>query len=312
MKQCYAWGNCAVLLKQFYIFRALCLLIGVPLLFVGCRADLATDIPAYITIDRIHLETDYVSQGTRSERFINAFIEINGIAQGTYELPVTFPVLTHGPTRITVFPGIHQNGIAALPTPYPFVELYEEVIDLKPGEVHYLNAANDSLPHTRYTSQATVLILEDFDGIGLSLVRSSKADTGIFRTTNPNEIFPSPAGENNIASGKAVMPDGAGLFEVISNDTYQLPRNGASVYVEINYKTDMPLVTGIFANLVTQTVQAPVVTLNPNKSWNKAYINLNSEVSAYNAIDYRIFFGAIKTDNEEGLEIFIDNIKLVF
>jgi hypothetical protein len=280
--------------------------------FAGCRDSLKTEIPAFITIDRINLITDYSKHGTRSEHFINAFIEINGQIHGTYELPVTFPVLASGPTKITVIPGVHQNGISALPTPYPFVELYEETVNLVPGKVHYLNAANDSLPFTTYKERATVIILEDFDGIGLSLVRSARADTGIFRTTNPDLIFPPPPGEANIASGKVVMPARASVFEVITNNSYSLPRQNASVYIEINYKTDMPLVTGIIANLITQPIQAPVVTLNPLNRWNKAYINLNSEVSAYPAIDYRIFFGALKTDDEPDLEIFVDNIKLVF
>ncbi len=282
------------------------------LLFAGCSERYAAEIPAYITIDRIQLVTDYTVHGTSSEKFINAFIEINDIPLGTYELPVTFPVLANGPTKITVIPGVHQNGISALPTPYPFVERYEEVVNLAPGEVHYLNAANDSVPFTQYTANAQVVVLEDFDGVGLALTTSNRADTGIFRTSNPIEIFPAPLGESNPSSGKAVMPARASVFEVITNNAYELPRGGASVYLEINYKTEMPLVTGIIANLVTQPVQTPVVTLNPNTGWNKAYINLNSEVSAYNAIDYRIFIGAIKSDNEADLEILVDNLKLVY
>jgi hypothetical protein len=296
----------------FCITKQCTLLFAMAFLWACTPERYAATIPAYITIDRIQLNTDYTVHGTRSERFINAFIEINDIPLGTYELPVTFPVIANGPTKITLLPGIHQNGISSLPTPYPFVELYQEVIDLKPGVVHYLNAQNDSVPFTTYRSTARVVILEDFDGIGLSLTSSSRADTGIFRTSDPLEIFPAPAGEINLSSGKVVMPARASVFEVITNGAYELPRGGASVYLEINYKTQMPLVTGIVANLITQPVQAPVVTLNPNTQWNKAYINLNSEVSGYNAIDYRIFIGALKTDDEADLEILVDNLKLVF
>lgn len=290
-----------------------CMLLLVVFFMLGCKPDYhKAAIPAYITIDRIQLNTDYTVHGTQSERFINAFIEINDIPLGTYELPVTFPVIANGPTKITVLPGVHQNGIASLPTPYPFVELYEEVLNLEPGKVFYLNAKNDSVPFTTYTSNARVVILEDFDGIGLSLTATSRSDTGIFRTSSVAEIFPAPLGELNIASGKAVMPARASVFEVVTNSAYELPRGGASVYLEINYKTQMPLVTGIIANLITQPIQAPVVTLNPNTQWNKAYINLNSEVSGYNAIDYRIFIGALKTDAEANLEILVDNMKLVY
>jgi len=82
--------------------------------------------------------------------------------------------------------------------------------------------------------------------------------------------------------------------------------------MEIDYKTDVALTFGIFANEPLQSVQAPVVTLFPNDQWNKVYINLVTEVSAYPAAqDYHLFFGSINT-SQDTTTTYIDNIKLLY
>jgi hypothetical protein len=82
--------------------------------------------------------------------------------------------------------------------------------------------------------------------------------------------------------------------------------------MEINYKTDVALTFGVYANQQLQSIQAPVVTLFPNEEWNKVYINLVTEVSGYpNAIDYNLFFGSINT-SQDTTTTYIDNIKLLY
>ena len=50
--------------------------------------------------------------------------------------------------------------------------------------------------------------------------------------------------------------------------------------MEIDYKTDVALTFGIFANEPLQSIQAGGY-LFPNDQWNKVYINLVTEVSAF-------------------------------
>ncbi|MCH8554074.1 MAG: hypothetical protein LAT76_02890 [Schleiferiaceae bacterium] len=292
--------------------KKLCLLSLLAFIQWSCSDNLKVAEPAYLQIDEILLETNYELEGTSASKFVIAFIEVNGIPLGTFELPANIPVLEDGPTTITVLPGIYQNGIFALPTPFPFVNEIEEIIDLKPGETHFLNAAQDSIPRTKYRSTATVIPIEDFDGVGLTIAPSSRSDTNLLRVTDPLLIFPAPPGEVNIGSGFAEIPGRPSVFEIVTNNTYNFPRQGASVYVEMNYKTDITLVVGIIANVFGAPVQAPVVNLNPNSEWNKVYINLNVEVSAYNALDYRVFIGALSNSDVAGRQLFLDNIKVVF
>ena len=66
------------------------------LVIVSCKEDLSDGIPAYIRIDNITVidTTDNRSiTDTNSYRnIIDAWVRINGIKKGVYELPANFPV----------------------------------------------------------------------------------------------------------------------------------------------------------------------------------------------------------------------------
>jgi hypothetical protein len=134
-------------------------------------------------------------------------------------------------------------------------------------------------------------------------------------TSEPGEIFSEPGlVEENKRSGKIVVPKGYSLVEFKSIDSYVLPKFSANVYLEVNYKCDIPVTFGVFANEQLQSLQAPVVTVTPtNGEWKKIYINLVTEVSGYpNALNYNIFFGATNGDQSSEKFIYIDNMKLVY
>jgi hypothetical protein len=154
------------------------------------------------------------------------------------------------------------------------------------------------------------VVLEDFDGVGLNFLRSSQSDTNLVLTDDVNEAFQYP-GETPNTSGKLVMaPTTIGEFTTLQ--AFELPQFGANVWLEVNYKTDVPLTFGVVANEQLQSIQAPVVTLFANEDWNKVYINLVSEVSGYpQAGDYNIFFGAINATDDTAT-VLIDNIKLLY
>src|SRR5687768_8161045 len=72
------------------------------------------DIPSYIRIDSISVidttTNNPVFKG--SQRVTDAWIFIDGILHGVYELPATFPVLEEGTHKLTIYGGIQVNGIA--------------------------------------------------------------------------------------------------------------------------------------------------------------------------------------------------------
>ena len=102
------------------------------------------------------------------------------------------------------------------------------------------------------------------------------------------------------------------LGEFKTLQAFELPKYGANVWLEVNYKTEVALTFGVTANEILQSIKTPVVTLFPNEEWNKVYINLVTEVSGYpNALDYNLFFGGINTTDDTAT-VLIDNIKLLY
>jgi len=273
------------------------------------------EIPVFVTVENFRIETDFNLSGTASTNITTIWVELDDEQIGAFELPVSFPIITNGKQQtLKIIPGINLNGIAALRNQYEFYKPYELTKTFVEGEEIKIQSPGKTFPVTGYQPWATTTRVEDFEGAGLNFDRTLKSDTSLLITNNPAEVFSEPLlNEANLRSGKIVIPKGNSIVEFRSINSYKLPTFSRNVYLEVNYKCEVPVTFGVFANGFNQVVQAPVVTVNPTATWRKIYINIAVEVSAYpNAIDYNVFFGAINTDQNNTKTIFIDNIKLVY
>ena len=271
-------------------------------------------MPAYITVNDFKIQTDFSKEGTASSKITTIWVEANNEEIGVFELPVTFPLIADGETEITITPGINLNGTQAYRNIYEFYKPFTRNYTIAPLQELTIASNNASGPITGYEPNATILNLEDFEGAGFNFQKTIKSDTTLVSTTDPNEIF-SEDGlvEVNKKSGKVTMPKGNSLIEFESIQAYSLPQFGSNVYLEVNYKCDVNVTFGVFVNEANQRSQAPVVTVLPSSEWNKIYINLVTEVSAYPSADnFQIFFGAVNSDVTSEKNIFIDNLKLVY
>ena len=161
-----------------------------------------------------------------------------------------------------------------------------------------------------YNNSFTIKVVEDFDGVGLSFNRAPQSDTTLQVINDGQGSFQHP-GETPNKSGKITMPP-ATVAEFRTPEAFDFPQSGANVWLEVNYKTDVPLTFGVIANEHFQSLQAPVVTLFPNEEWNKVYLNLVTEVSGYpNAGDFNLFFGAIN-NTDDTATVLVDNLKLLY
>jgi hypothetical protein len=287
------------------------------LLVIGFQScDRRSTIPVYLRIDDFRIQTNFNTEGTASSKITTVWIALNDKDIGAYELPIVAPIIANGPGKISIIPGINLNGQLALRNQYEFYEPFEQNYDLIPGtEVHIKSGSND-FPITGYNDErvSRIINLETFEGAGVNFEPTNLSDTSLFRTEDENEIF-KEAGLNelNERSGKVVVPRGNSLAEFQSINSYDLPKNSANVYLEVNYKCEVPVLFGVIVDEGLQVTKAPVVTVLPRDEWNKIYINLVTEVSAYpNALDYKIFFGAINTDQNSTKTFFLDNLKIVY
>lgn len=275
------------------------------LMLSSCDTSKAPDV-AYIQIDTL-LVSAGGPFGTSSADLSTFWVEQNGNQIGAFAPPAKVPVLAGENQSIRIIPGVHINGSYSQRNQYEMLSPRTFNWDLAIGEVKTLSANATTFS---YNQDYTIEVIEDFDDVGLNFLRSPKSDTNLLIVNEASEIFNYP-GEMPNKSGKVVMkPMSRAEFKTLQ--AFELPQYGANVWMEVNYKTEIPLTFGVVANEQLQSIQAPVVTLFANEDWNKVYINLVTEVSGYpNAGDYNLFFGALNT-TEDSATIYIDNIKLLY
>ena len=99
------------------------------------------------------------------------------------------------------------------------------------------------------------------------------------------------------------------FLEINSVNSYELPGQGAEIYLELDYRTNYEFTAGFRTN---DFQQIPILSLYPTDTlWRKAYISLREDVSEQEAgKKYTVFFGSIKNFRGYG-KIYIDNIKLL-
>ncbi len=273
-------------------------------LFQACK-KLNPDepIPAYIHIEKINLKTNYLLQGSNSEKISDAWVYIDEQLIGCFELPATFPVLYEGTHLIKVRAGIKINGIAATRAPYPFYETFQQTIELQK------NTRLNLKPVISYASFTKFNFMENFDGVGIILAPGpAGTEDTLKQTFIKKNVF-----EGN-GSGYAHLKKNQLNFQCVSNTSYVLPKGGAPIFLEFNYKCNHSFVGGIYAHTNTNTSTIPVIGINPSENWNKMYVYLTPTISGTgNATDYNVFFGMYREDGvEDSLGLLIDNIKLVY
>lgn len=262
------------------------------------------EIPSYIAIDTIRLNANTALQGSASSKITDAWIYVDDQLVGAFELPCKIPVLAAGEHKISIGAGVMVNGLTALRAPYPFYRFYSEnSIPLMEGEIREIN------PVVTYFDSLQFAFMANFDDLsGSKLEAAGASDTTIALTSNPEHVF------EGAGSMLAALYRDSGFIEFQMVEAVELPKQGTTVYLELNYKTTHILNVGLKANYISSgTVSAPLVSLYPSTEWNKIYINLTRQVSQQiNAANYRVYFYAPKPAGSGQMELFIDNMKIVY
>lgn len=266
-------------------------------ILLSCKEE---PVPAYITIDAIELKTT-AGQGTASAAIPDAWIYVNDNLVGAFELPCRIPVLNTGKCKVSVGGGIRVNDNNYLRSSYVFYRFHNEEKELVPGEVLSLS------PEVHYFDNLTFTGMSDFEGQGSILEATPLSDTIVGVTNKPEDVF-----EGNGSFVAELKRDSGGLeFQFVEKSEF--PKGGEYVYMELNYKTNVPLSVGLMSYYnATSSYYNRLLNLKPTSEWKKVYINLTHAVSTeINALDYRVQFGAIKEPGTAPLKILIDNIKII-
>jgi len=271
----------------------------------SCDVQPAAEV-AYLEVNSLGVSTT-ADQGTSSSNLNTLWVEQNGQQLGAFMPPCRIPLLAGNDQEIRLIPGISINGSYNQRNQYEMLNAKSFNWDLEAFSTRTLGNSGSMFS---YNSTYTLRVIEGFDGVGLNFSRAVQSDTTIIIVGDEEGAFQF-VGENPNKSGKVVMlPTSRAEFR--TPEAFELPQQGANVWLEVNYKTDVPLTFGVIANETLQSIQAPVVTLFANEDWNKVYLNLVTEVSGYpGAGDFNLFFGAIN-NTADTANIFIDNIKLLY
>lgn len=270
------------------------------------KFDKEEPIPAYIQINSFDLivpDSLKSTQGSNSAKIVDAWIYLDDRLQGIYELPAKFPVLKEGDYNLRIKAGIKENGIGSTRPIYPFYTEFASSIKLEKEKITNVS------PSVYYKSYTNFLWKENFDGITVSLTKRPSSDTSFTLVSNAFDGTKSMAG---------FLDASHSTFEYASEKAFVLPTNNTSVFLEMNFKSNTPIIVGFIANVSGAEYTQPVVTLNPTNddssalAWNKIYINLTGSLEYFASADnFKIYFRVEKPADGTNAEFYLDNIKLV-
>lgn len=277
------------------------ILVLVVVIFSGCNLINPEDpTSSYIRVDSVSLYSDINTQGSNTQAIKDLWVYVDNNLVAVNELPFKIPILEEGSHSISFQAGIIQNGIAATRAAYPFYTFYDTSITFSKTKEVVL------YPQFKYFNVKFPWI-EPFNGPGVSMDSTAQSTTGIHIESDPLKTM---LGEGNC--GVIKLDTTYLVAEVATSQNYNLPKSGAQVYLELNYRCTNSFVVGIFANHLTFVEQRAIVSINPSDTWKKIYIELGSSVSSYpNAQSFKIYFGALLNTGLMNAEIYLDNIKIV-
>ncbi len=279
------------------------------LLLAGCDIiNPEEQIPAYIYIPEVEVSAN-AGEGTASANITEVWVTVNGSFLGAYPIPATVPILEEGVTDIAIQAGVKDNGLGNRPEIYPFLEAFREDIELGPNEVdtlrpvfNYLNTVNfalvegfEVLPHSfqdvRAGLESQVGVVQEGAFEGGSSLRIDMDASNFFVEVATAERFP----------------------QIVSN-------NSARVYLEVNYKSDVPALFGLIgydaAGMPLPGGAQYEAGFRPTAEWKKIYFNLSLLAIEMRGEEYQIVLqSAIPLENGtpslSEASIWLDNIKLL-
>lgn len=260
----------------------------------------AEELPAYLYVAPFTVATDEFSQGSSNDRITEGWVFVDGVFLGAYDLPATIPVLAEGSTEIRVEAGIRENGISRTPDIYLFYQPFTATLDLQPLQTDTLR------PATRYTDDTKVAFVEDFED-----TRSRVFTQVIIGEGEPLQRTQEVVFEGSY-SGKITLTEDQPVVEIATSRSFRdLLENNIYVFLEVNYRSEAPVVWGVVGRKGLDQVRAYDPGFSPKAEWNKIYFNLSGVIFDSQLEEYNIALQAFLGEGEPPADIYLDNIKLL-
>jgi hypothetical protein len=264
-------------------------------------------IPSYVYIKPFQLSTK-TEEGSASASIPEAWVYVNEEFIGAYTLPAQVPFLSDGEARITVFPGVHENGLAEYPNIYPFYQELDVKKTILPSKVDTI------VPKIRYYDNTKFALIENFESGNMFSYQYTKLGGKFVRTLEkPFEGI--GCGTMKLQTKDTTLATTIASNVVMKNQL----GDAAPAYVELDYNSDIDLEVGLLAyeKFSGQEIYESVAYFKGKKEWKKIYVNLKAAVNESKFSAYRLVFSASlpftngKYEKPTG-EVKVDNVKVVY
>ncbi len=288
------------------------LIVFIALLFNSCsKEQFKAGTPSYLHISSIDLETESF-EGSDSQKITDAWVTMDGVFLGAFELPCTVPILADGEHQFSIFAGIKANGISATRIRYPFYNacnLYdlESTIQVEESRITLVSDSTVSVfATTSYTERTNFLFVEDFEDAGVIIEASDDSDTSLLKTFADSLVF------EGYSSGLIELDTVHDFFELISSEFTSLNSIYNQTMLELDYKCDHSFKIGVAMKSAETGEISRFESLHIDSSyvWNKIYVHMTNQVNLGSSADeYGVFIGMQKGVNAESATFYFDNIK---
>jgi len=272
------------------------------ILFYGCTKDKYKAPDAFFVKPQTIAVATTTLQGSTSHNITDIWYYINGQFKGAYPVGNIMPFPVSGNNTLSFFAGIKNNGISATRQPYEF---YQPIIIDTTVEAGATVNRNFTF---KYKDACVFHWIESFEGYGtttgITIQNSINTDTTyqiLNKSTDPTaDVFEGSkcfyiALDNNHPIG-----------QYQSTALFTLPKAGAPVYLEMNYKCNQPFDVGVYNGSNFTYVSS---VNSSDGEWKKIYIQLSAGVTINLATTAGWYMKAVKqTDTPQ---IYIDNIKII-
>jgi hypothetical protein len=188
-------------------------------------------IESFVLEENIFAEHD---QGELTHALTEAFVNMDGKYLGAFQLPIKIPIIGEGEHEIVIIPGVINNGISATKRRYPFVELFTTNVNL------ILNDTISITPRTRYYKQTRFLI-EDFESAILKIETDGASQVTLVKGNDPDVL------QWGNSYGEILLNSTDSVFIGYTNFLQNLPKQGAEVYLEMDYMNSNSMVTSVLS-----------------------------------------------------------------
>ncbi len=244
----------------------------------------------------------------QQHNFTHVNLYVNGRNLGCWQLPCKVPILgtsSTDSTDVVILPCFRKTGMANTVQGYPFFNVLQKRLPLRPGETYDLS--QNPLVYV-YSPIAHFPYLETFNNSSSFTPNDSSSSSLSFQPT--------------IIDGRSVgaitLNDGNGQHFIVESTPVTLPTRNYFVYLEVTYKTEanieigLKISTGAHAN----TVHPVGGIYSSDGEWKTIYFDLASIITSYNYTGAAVTNAILDLEGsgEKGKEthFYIDNIKIIY